>query len=136
MGDWEEVMFRFADVNTIWVIYNRKAGAPHKEEKFDKFLLGTPMPEGITKDVYGFYKSSPKDQKRSQTGCFTKISQLHLKSSSGISEWHEGSDQWLHMCRSAEGSNNYIYTDDGMALGTKCIAGYCYLNKPIWVMVR
>ena len=29
MGDWDEIMFRFADVNTIRVIYNRKAGAPN-----------------------------------------------------------------------------------------------------------
>ena len=26
MRDWKQVMFRFADVNTIRVIYNRKAG--------------------------------------------------------------------------------------------------------------
>ena len=28
MADWEELLFRFADANTIRVIYNRKAGAP------------------------------------------------------------------------------------------------------------
>ena len=28
MGDWEEVVFRFSDVSTIRVIYNRKASAP------------------------------------------------------------------------------------------------------------
>ena len=40
MGDWEEVMFRFNDVNTIRVIYNRKAGAPDKDKTdFDKFLI-------------------------------------------------------------------------------------------------
>ena len=38
MGDWEEVMFRFADVNTIRVIYNRKTGAPQNgKTEFDKF---------------------------------------------------------------------------------------------------
>lgn len=39
MRDWKEVMFRFADVSTIRVIYNRKAGAPQKDkEEFDKFF--------------------------------------------------------------------------------------------------
>lgn len=40
MLDWKEVMFRFADVNSPRVIYNRKAGAPNKDkEEFDKFLI-------------------------------------------------------------------------------------------------
>ena len=41
MGDWEEVVFRFSDVSTIRVIYNRKAIAPNNDKTdFDKFLLG------------------------------------------------------------------------------------------------
>ena len=44
MGNWKEVMFRFADVDTIRLIYNRKAGAPNKDkEEFDKFLMGKSM---------------------------------------------------------------------------------------------
>ena len=42
MGDWEEVIFRLSDVNTIRVNKNRKAGAPNKDKTdFDKFLMGT-----------------------------------------------------------------------------------------------
>ena len=42
MGDWEEVMFRLSDVNTIRVNKNRKAGAPNKDKTdFDKFSMGT-----------------------------------------------------------------------------------------------
>ena len=42
MGDWEEVMFRLSDVNTIRVNKNRKADAPNKDKTdFDKFLMGT-----------------------------------------------------------------------------------------------
>ena len=135
MGDWKEVMFRFADVNTIRVIYNRKAGAPQKnKEEFDKFLMGKTM--YLRKNVYGFYKYSPKDNKRNPNGGFATISGLHFGLKTGISEGHESSDKWLDMWVSVDGSNNYIYTDDSKALGTKCIAGYCYLNKPIWVMVR
>ncbi|KAL9982276.1 hypothetical protein ACROYT_G004302 [Oculina patagonica] len=74
IGDWKEVMFRFADVNTI---------------------------------------------------------------RNGISEDHGGTDKWLDMWSGGpDATNNYVTSDDKKALGTKCIAGYCYLNKPIWVMVR
>ena len=33
IGNWKEVMFRFADVDTIRVIYNRKVGAPNKQRQ-------------------------------------------------------------------------------------------------------
>ena len=53
VGDWNEVMFRFNDVSTIWVIYNRKAGAPNKDKTdFDKFLMGTTFNE--IRNVHGF----------------------------------------------------------------------------------
>ena len=136
MGDWEEVMFRFADVNTIRVIYNRKAGAPQNEKtEFEKLLMGGSV--SLAKNVYGFYKYSPADHnKRSPAVGFTTISPLAFYSAYGISESHGGTDKWLDMWYGADGSNNYITSDDSKAIGTKCIAGYCYLNKPIWVMVR
>ena len=136
MGDWEEVMFRFKDVNTIRVIYNRKAGAPNKDKTdFDKFLMG-PTNNKI-KNIHGFYKYSPADHnKRNPSSGFAIISRLHFYSKNGISEAHAGSDKWIDMWDRAESSNNYVTSDDSRARGTKCIAGYCYLNKPIWVMVR
>ena len=136
MGDWEEVMFRFADVNTIRVIYSRKAGAPQNEKtEFEKFLMGGS--DSLTKNVYGFYKYSPADHnKRSPAVGFTTISTFSFYSAYGISESHGGTDKWLDLWHSGDGSNNYVTSDDSKALGTKCIAGYCYLNKPIWVMVR
>ena len=137
MSDWEEVMFRFADVNTIRVIYSRKAGAPQNEKtEFEKFLMGGSALLG--KNIYGFYKYSPADHyKRSPAVGFATISGLHFYSTHGISESHSGgTDRWLDLWRDADGSNNYVNSDDSKALGTKCIAGYCYLNKPIWVMVR
>ena len=136
MGDWEEVMFRFADVNTIRVIYSRKAGAPQNEKtEFEKFLMGASA--SSYKSVYGFYKYSPADHnKRSPAVGYVTISGLHFHSSYGISETHGGTDKWLDMWNSGDGSNNYVTSDDSKARGTKCIAGYCYLNKPIWAMVR
>ena len=135
MGNWKEVMFRFADVDTIRLIYNRKAGAPNKDkEEFDKFLMGKSM--NLIKNVNGFDKYSPADNKRNPSVGFATISSFHFYSNSRISENHSGTDKWLDMWSGAEGSNNYIYSDYSRARGTKCIAGYCYLNKPIWVMVR
>ena len=136
MGDWEEVMFRFSDVNTIRVIYNRKAGAPNKDKTdFDKFLMGTTY--NMFKNIHGFYKYSPADRnKRNPSSGFVTISQLHFYSKYGLSEVHGGSDKWIDMWNVAENTNNYVTSDNSRARGTKCIAGYCYLNKPIWVMVR
>ena len=136
MGDWKEVMFRFVDVNTIRVIYSRKAGAPQNEKtEFEKFLMGASAT--LIKNVYGFYKYSPADHnKRSPAVGHATISSLYFYSSHGISESHGGTDKWLDMWRDADSTNNYVTSDDSKARGTKCIAGYCYLNKPIWVMVR
>ena len=137
MGNWKEVMFRFADVDTIRVIYNRKAGAPNKDkEEFDKFLMGKSTQ--LTRNVNGFYKYSPADKKRNPSVGFATISRLYFRSNAGISEDHSGTDKWLDMWSGADAryGNNYIYSDNSRARGTKCIAGYCYLNKPIWVMVR
>ena len=139
MRDWKEVMFRFSDVNTIRVIYSRKAGAPNNDKtEFEKFLMGTTV--SACKNIHGFYKYSPADQnKRNPASGFATISTLCYYSRSsraGISEDHGGTDKWLDMWYHAEGSNNYVTSDDSRARGTKCIAGYCYLKKPIWVMVR
>ena len=90
----------------------------------------------VGKNMNGFYKYSPADKKRNPSAGFATISSLAFYSNAGISEAHSGTDKWLDMWNGAEGSNNYIYSDNSRALGTKCIAGYCYLNKPIWVMVR
>ena len=137
MGDWEEVMFRFADVNTFRVIYNRDAGAPQNEKtEFEKFLMGGSAT--LEKNAYGFYKYSPADHnKKSPAVGFTTISPLAFYSAHGISENHEGTDKWIDMWNGGpDGTNNYVTSDNNKALGTKCIAGYCYLYKPIWVMVR
>ena len=138
MGNWKEVMFRFADNDTIRLVYNRKAGAPNKDkEEFDKFLMGKYI--NVGKRVNGFYKYSPAENKRNPSVGFatiSPISYLYFQVHAGISEAQSGTDKWLDMWNTNDSSNNYIYSDDSRARGTKCIAGYCYLNKPIWVMVR
>lgn len=136
MGDWTEVMFRFSDSSDVRLIYNRKAGAPSKEkQEFENFLMG--VSTETIRNVHGFYKYSPADGgNRTPAVGFATVSRLHFYSSRMISEDHRGTDKWLDMWNGAESSNNYIYSDNSKARGTKCIAGYCYLNKPIWFMVR
>ncbi|XP_078358004.1 uncharacterized protein LOC144642797 isoform X2 [Oculina patagonica] len=136
MGDWEEAMFRFADVNTIRVIYNRKAGAPQNDKtEFENFLIGKSALTGLK--VHGFYKYSPVDKnKRSPAVGFGTIGRLAIGSDRGISEYHGDTDKWLDIWCTADPTNNYVTSDASKARGTKCIAGYCYLSKPIWVMVR
>ncbi|XP_020614100.1 collagen alpha chain-like isoform X5 [Orbicella faveolata] len=138
MENWKEVMFRFSNDSNIRTIYNRKAGAPQKgKTEFEEFLMGKSAK--LRTSVYGFYKYSPADHnKKSPAVGFDAISTLFFYSDRGISEVHNGgSDKWLDMWNDADVyNNNYIFSDDSKARGTKCIAGYCYLNKPIWVMVR
>ena len=137
MRDWEEVMFRFSDVNTIQLIYSRKAGAPNNDKtEFEKLLMGATVI--ASKNIHGFYKYSPADHnKRAPAVGFATINSLSYYSSHGISERHVGTDKWLDIWKNGpDRSNNYVTSDDSRARGTKCIAGYCYLNKPIWVMVR
>ena len=117
MSDWEEVMFRFADVMTIRVIYNRKAGAPQNDKTgLDKFLMGSSG--SLTKKVYGFYKYSPADgNKRSPTVGFGTISRLAIYSGNGISEDQAGPDKWIDIWNHGpDRTNNYLTSDNSKAL--------------------
>ena len=136
MGDWTEVMFRFSDRNDIRVIYSRKGGAPSAEKQlFDDFLENPT--KDANKNVNGFYKNSPATGgKREPAVGFATINRLHFYARQSISESHSGTDKWLDMWSGADGSNNYVRSDNSGARGTKCVAGYCYLATPIWVMVR
>ena len=146
-ANWEEVMFRFSDVHDIRVIYNWKEGSrPGVTNYFDSFLIGGPTrssrygsygrSHSTTTDLHGFYKYSPADggERNPPTG-FASVSSIRY-SSYGISEDPTGSDKWLNLWSAVDVSNNYSATDDSKAIGTKCIAGYCYLDKPVWIMVR
>lgn len=139
---WDEVMFRFSDVTSIRVIYSWKAGSrPGVANGFDNFLMGRSShrySRYSNKEIslYGFYKYSPADGgKRNPPTGFAAIPSL-LFSSYGITESFDGSDKWLNLWSQVDNSDNYFYSNNRLANGTKCIAGYCYLNKPVWVMVR
>ena len=135
MADWKQVMFRFSDNDDIRLVYERAAGSPANfKAEFENFLMGTPA--GLVRNLHGFYRFSPADNGRFPASNFATINQLHFFNTNGISEAHVGTDLWVDMWRSPESSNNYRESDNNAALGTKCIAGYCYLNTPIWMMVR
>ena len=134
MKTWEEVMFRFSDVTNIRVIYNRKAGSRSGvKHNFDNFLMNG---GSYQQSVSGFYKYSPADGgQRNPSSGFASITSF-MFGEYGISENPDGSDKWLNLWYKGDNSYSYFASDNSQALGTKCIAGYCYLDKPVWIMVR
>ena len=136
MADWKQILFRFSDDNNIRLVYERAADPPPTvNAEFEDFLTGTGT--GLVKDVNGFFRYSPADQnKRFPASGLATINGFHFFYTRGISEAHSGTDRWVDMWNNAEGSDNYVFSDTALSRGTKCIAGYCYENKPIWVMVR
>lgn len=137
---WEEVMFRFGDVSDIRVVYNwKEASRPGITNSFDSFLMGGNYGNyGYSNkvDFYGFYKYSPANEgKRYPLTGFATVRRLQF-SSSGINSRQKGSEEWLNLWSRVDNSNDYFASDNRQANGTKCIAGYCYLTKPIWMMVR
>ena len=140
MGDWTEVMFRFSDRNDTRVIYSREGGGSSSgKQVFDGFLQN---PNGNHKQsVSGFYKYSPATggKREPRLGLVHTINELYFYMGHAISESHQrGTDQWLDMWTGRDAGPNYkySYSDSADARGTKCVAGYCYLTTPIWVMVR
>lgn len=138
---WEEVMFRFSDVNDVRVVYNwKEACRPGVTNTFDQFLMGNRISSYqyrySGKDMPGFYKYSPADEgNRYPSRGFATFPSLQF-SSEGIRESRKGSGKWLNLWSSVDNSNDYYSSDNRMANGTKCIAGYCYRDKPVWIMVR
>ena len=60
----------------------------------------------------------------------------YFQYSNGISEDHASSDKIMDLYNSSDPSNLYDYSDNVAANGTKCLAGYCYLNDPVLFMFR
>jgi len=136
MADWKQILFRFSDDNNIRLVYERAADPPPTfNAEFQNFLTGTTAV--LVRNVNGFFRYSPADQnKRVPPSGLATINGLHFFNNHGISEAHGGTDRWVDMWNGHESTNNYVFSDTALSRGTKCIAGYCYENKPIWVMVR
>ena len=121
---WSKAMWRFEDSANIVVEYD---GAAHPG--FTSFLNGAnvsalPDVPGWTKVVGGTATAT------------TTITMLHYYTSSGISEWHTGTDQWLDLWSAADGTNSYLSTETAASWGTKCIGGWCRYNTPVLMLVR
>ena len=141
MNDWKEVMFRFNDDSNIRVIYSREGGSPGQgKNDFANFLMGKVIEtsnSGVKVD--GFYKFSPSVNmgRRTPSVFFYSINALVFKSSEGsVSEHFSATDKWLNLWNSQDDTNYYLYADDNSCVGQKCIAGYCAMHTPVWLMVR
>ncbi len=121
---WTTGLWRFASSTVAMVTYDASA-AP----QFTSYLNGAsvgnnPPVGGLTRYVNGV-KTGPQT-----------VNGMHYYPSSGISEDHAGSDQWLDLWNGADSSNNYSDSENNAALrGTKCIAGYCKAQA-VWFLVR
>ncbi|EDQ90424.1 uncharacterized protein MONBRDRAFT_24183 [Monosiga brevicollis MX1] len=129
---WTQVLFRFQSpaLANIYTVYNRGANSG-----FDTFLQGSFQRNRIV-DTGGFYRVV-NGTRFPATGTAV-VQRLHYYTNNGVSEWHGGSNVWLDLWRSSPSltDKQYLYSDDPAAVGTKCIAGYCYLNEPVWYMMR
>ena len=87
--------------------------------------------------VGGFFKHTPYEM----SGCRIPAKGFHSIESlavypriHGISEHHGNSNAWLDLWKAPGGSK--YHTDFPEAAGTKCIAGVCYRDQPVWLMYR
>ena len=140
MGDWEEVMFRFADVDTIRVIYNRKAGAPNNDkEEFDKYMMGKTV-NLIKKCEWILQVQSSRSKQKSRRGfCYHIWLALLFRSWDFRStrwhrqvDWHVERCWWLkqlHLLRWQQGAGHQVYR--GLLLSEQANLGHGPLgNQP------
>ncbi len=121
---WTQAMWRFATAADPRVVWEKSAHAG-----FAAYLQGasgndSPTFGGFSKVVGG-----------KTTGPAT-VASLHFYPANGISESHGGTDAWLDIWSTVDGTNGYLDNEGNGALnGNKCVAGYCKA-APIWLMVR
>ena len=130
---WSQVLFRFRSASPfVATIYTRKNATGVDLAMID-YTTSSNGP------AYGFHKFVGNT--RTPATGLTSIPIFYWSTSSGFTErWANGSDVWLNLWSSAsqpyDTTNSYILSDNQSAQGTKCVAGYCYLNEPLWIMYR
>jgi hypothetical protein len=120
--NWTTTLWRFSDTNAYQIYFDR---TDHTD--MANWLEGGTYNTSSTVTMY----KTVNGVSTSKTG----VSGMHYYSNSGLSESHGGSDQWLDMWNSTDGTNNYTSLEDSSLQGTKCLTGFCR-SQSIWIMVR
>eukprot|EP00047_Mylnosiga_fluctuans_P020271 m.90361 g.90361 ORF g.90361 m.90361 type:complete len:145 (+) comp8458_c0_seq3:1004-1438(+) len=134
---WASVLFRFRNVGMApaYTVYNRGGLAA-----FDGFLQGV---SGTDRNLEGgvsvpnFYRYDPLHEGRIPSNGTSSIARFYFSFDLGISEKHQnGTDMWLNLWGASLDTTVSYFVSDVVANGDKCIAGYCFLKEPVWLMYR
>eukprot|EP00047_Mylnosiga_fluctuans_P020270 m.90341 g.90341 ORF g.90341 m.90341 type:complete len:621 (+) comp8458_c0_seq1:11-1873(+) len=131
---WTSVLFRFrnAGMAPAYTVYNKGGAAA-----FDSFLQGVSGTDQNGVAVPNFYRYDPLRGGRIPSTGTSSITSFYFSYGSGISEMHQsGSDVWVDLWGSSLDTTVSYYVSDVAANGDKCIAGYCFLKEPVWLMYR
>ena len=129
---WSQVMVRFRQSQPfVAVVYTRGGSAD-----FDRLLMGDAVVDVNNIRVDQFYKFV--DSQRTPSVGVASIDNFYISPSFGFSEHYPVSDQWVNLWSRGDldTTNNYIFNDGAASMGSKCIAGHCRLNEPVWLMYR
>jgi len=139
-GNWRQLMWRFADrtgkpyITTYTKEEDRGAGATALMS-----FVENPSGSNSSQTIGGFRRSTDGGTTMSVRYDMSATSNFFFfgtAATEGMSQDHGGSDLYLDLWGSTDASNNYLFSDNANARGTKCIAGYCYLNEPVLYMFR
>ena len=120
------------------MVYNRYHGDGQKDVLNKALTCQTSFPtRQYNVRIGGFIKQTPF----SNGGGRTPENGVHTFpdfgiGQNGLSESHAGSNKWLDLWYNGNMNGRYDVSDSASAAGTKCIAGVCYLNEPVWLMYR
>ena len=129
---WSKVLWRFNDKvgKPYGTIYTRANDTTPSAASFQAVVhSGTNYVNAVV--VQGWSRSTNLTTFNSVT-----LSNAGMYTSCGFSEEHgSGTDIILDTWAcSADGGNNYVFSDNNAVNGMKCVAGYCYQNEPILYM--
>ncbi|XP_065192284.1 uncharacterized protein LOC135823358 [Sycon ciliatum] len=139
--NYSQVLFRFRDDHGSRVVYTRGAGKMSAGKKaLDSLLRCDKAFTGLVSvSVDGFTRTSPRvnNGMRDPSINFKTVQRLSMSPTAGISEDHRDSNQWLDLWGAPGGSTTKFFSvDDAKAKGTKCVAGTCRLQDPVYLMYR
>ncbi|XP_065192282.1 uncharacterized protein LOC135823357 [Sycon ciliatum] len=136
--NYTQVLFRFRDDDGSRIVYTRGVGKMDgNKENFENLLRCDTASSDRVASVDGFYRTTPQINKgkRDPSINFKTLARLHMYTKNGISDDHGQSNQWLDLW-TVPGGSKFFSADDAKAKGTKCVAGTCRLQEPVYLMYR